>query len=261
MFADIGDQLRLEPASAWSFAVEGSFASEIGDGPNLVDRAAAALFGRAAVQPPPLRLTLTKSLPVAAGLGGGSSDAGAALRLLNAAVPTPLPQPALVEIAAELGADGPACLLARPVLAAGRGDVLTRAPQAPPLPAVLVNPRRPSPTRAVYRAYDSGPLRAADLPDLASCFEKPAEVAAALKLARNDLERPAAALEPAIGQVLDHLRAQPEPLLVRMSGSGATGFALCARDQDAQALAARLRLQRPDWWIAPCTLNTPITNP
>lgn len=259
VFADLGDTLALEPAQAWSFAVEGPFAAGVGDGENLVQSAARRLFARAGTPPAPLRLTLTKMLPVAAGLGGGSADAGAALRLLNAALPAPLPQAELLAIAGELGADGPACLLARPVLASGRGDALAAAPESPPLPAVFVNPRRPSPTGAVYRAYDAGSFAEADPPRLPRRFEGPAEVAAALRSTRNDLEAPAAALEPEIGAVLAALRGRPEVLLARMSGSGATCFGLCATAEQAGWISASLQRDRPDWWVRPCVLNAPIT--
>ena len=260
VFADIGDTLTLEDADRWSFAVDGPFAAEIGSGENLVERAALRMFERAGCEPPAARLTLTKTLPVAAGLGGGSSDAGAALRLLNGVLPDPLPDGELLAIAAELGADGPACLQARPVLATGRGDVLAPAPATPPLSAVLVNPRRASSTAAVYRAYDAGPVAAADTPALPAAYASAVDVAQSLGVLRNDLEAPSVALEPAIGRVLQRLRGREESLLARMSGSGATCFALCACDREAQALARALEMLEPTWWIAPCTLGRPITN-
>jgi 4-diphosphocytidyl-2-C-methyl-D-erythritol kinase len=253
VFADVGDVVRLEPADAPSFEVVGPFAGEIGPGENLVERAA-RLFGERA-QAGASRLVLDKRLPVAAGLGGGSSDAGAALHLLNGAVTAPLPLEDLTAIAAALGADGPACLHARAVLARGRGDELGPAPSVPPLPAVLLNPRRPCSTGAVYRAYDHGPPAAADMPDLPSGFENPTAAARALASLRNDLEPPAVQLEPAVGETLDWLRAQPETLLARMSGSGATCFALCADWAGAERLAARAALERPAWWSAACRLT------
>lgn len=253
VFADIGDGLALTPAPAWSFAAEGPFAGEIGEGENLVERAARLLWARAGVSPPAASLILTKTLPVAAGLGGGSSDAGAALHLLNAALPRSLDAAALRAIAAELGADGPACLHARPVLASGVGDRLEPAPNTPPLPAVLANPRRPSPTGAVYRAYDAGSTRDADRPEPPPSFASVQAVAAALAQSRNDLETPALTLEPAIGEVLGALRGEPEVLLARMSGSGGTCFALCPEPAAAQALATRLAAARPDWWVRACS--------
>jgi 4-diphosphocytidyl-2-C-methyl-D-erythritol kinase len=190
VFADVGDELRLEPAPSWSFEARGPFAPNLGDGENLVEAAARKLFERADIAAPPLKLVLDKRLPVAAGLGGGSSDAGAALRLLDAELPTPLATTDLTAIAAELGADGPACLQAASVVALGRGDRLQPAPRMAPLPAVLVNPRKPSFTGAVYRAYDGGAPAEADLPAMPEAFAAPAEVAAWLGARRNDLEAP-----------------------------------------------------------------------
>jgi 4-diphosphocytidyl-2-C-methyl-D-erythritol kinase len=254
VFADIGDRLTLEPASQWSFATTGEWATAIGGGENLVERAARLLFEGAEAPARPSCLTLHKHLPVAAGLGGGSSDAAAALRLLNAGLPKLLSGAELDAVAARLGADGPACLHARSVLATGVGDRLAPAPRSPPLPAVLVNPRRPSPTGAVYGEYDAGAVRAADAPDLPGGFSSPGEVAHALATCRNDLEAPAVRLEPAIAEVLRDLEAAPETLLARMSGSGATCFALCADAADANRLATRLQADRPGWWVKACTL-------
>ena len=255
VFADVGDELRLEPAPSWSFEARGPFAPDLGDGENLVEAAARKLFERADIAAPPLKLVLDKRLPVAAGLGGGSSDAGAALRLLNAELPTPLATTDLTAIAAELGADGPACLQAASVVALGRGDRLQPAPRMAPLPAVLVNPRKPSFTGAVYRAYDGGAPAEADLPAMPEAFAAPAEVAAWLGARRNDLEAPALSLEPEIGDVLEWLRTQPETLFARMSGSGATCFVLCREVPEAESLAARLAADRPEWWGVNCLLG------
>ena len=256
VFADVGDALEIAPADAWTLEVEGEMADAIGTGENLVSRAARLLFARAGVPTPALRLRLTKALPVAAGLGGGSSDGGAALRLLNARLPRPLPPDKLEAVAAELGADGPACLHARPVLVTGAGERLAAAPRTPSLPAVLVNPRRPSPTGAVYRAYDHGPVANAELPTLPTNFDTPAQLASALARTRNDLQGPATRLEPAIAAVLEVLSGQTETLLARMSGSGATCFALCADSSAAESLAARIARLRPDWWVRACALSS-----
>jgi 4-diphosphocytidyl-2-C-methyl-D-erythritol kinase len=256
VFADIGDRLALEPADVWSFEVRGEMAAAIGEGENLVARAARLLFQQAGVEPLPLRLTLDKALPVAAGLGGGSSDAGAALRLLNGRLPRPLSPAELEAVAARLGADGPACLWAYAALAFGVGDQLRPAPHTPPLPAVLVNPLRPSPTGAVYRAYDAGPTADAETPELPATLTGASEVVAALRATRNDLERPAIGLEPAIAEVLRALASESETLLARMSGSGATCFALCQDQKSAVALAARLTSRRPEWWVRACTLSS-----
>jgi 4-diphosphocytidyl-2-C-methyl-D-erythritol kinase len=261
-FADVGDRLRLAPADAFSFGVEGDFADALaGEDPtaNLVWRAAQRLLTRAAAAPPPWRLVLDKALPVAAGLGGGSSDAGAALKLLRDALDLAVDDSALQDIAAELGADGPACLVARPVIGQGRGDQLSPAPVMPPLPAVLVNPRLPCSTGQVYRAFDAlkAPDSGADLPHLAQTYDSVAAVVALLAQCRNDLEPPALGVCPEIAEVLATLQAWPQTRLARLSGSGATCFALCETSAEAEALAAGLNEARPGWWIRACNLGGP----
>ncbi|MET3667563.1 4-(cytidine 5'-diphospho)-2-C-methyl-D-erythritol kinase [Caulobacter sp. 1776] len=258
VFADVGDHVVIQPSDAPAFETAGPFGGAIpADGDNLVVRAAGAFHARLGGPVPPYRLILDKRLPIAAGLGGGSSDAGAALKLLRDALAPNLSDADLEPIAAGLGADGAACLRATALMAEGRGEILSPAPRLPELHAVLVNPRAPSPTGAVYRAYDAAvhPDGAAR-PFLPSDLESAEEVAGWLAAAtRNDLEAPAVALEPLIGEVLDVLRDEPESLLVRMSGSGATCFALCAGDIEAEGLVERLEAMRPDWWVRRCRLS------
>lgn len=258
VFADVGDQIAIQPSDAPAFETSGPFGGAIPtDGDNLVVRAARAFHARLGGPTPPYRLILDKRLPIAAGLGGGSSDAGAALRLLRDVLAPDLADDDLEPLAASLGADGAACLRATALVAEGRGEILSPAPALPELNAVLVNPGVPSPTGAVYRAYDAAvhPDGAAR-PLLPSDLESAEEVAAWLAVAtRNDLEAPAVALEPRVGEVLDVLREEPESLLVRMSGSGATCFALCAGDIEAETLAERLEVMRPDWWVRRCRLS------
>ena len=255
-FADVGDTIAGGPATELSMTIDGPFGAGLSAGPdNLVLRAAAALLARAGRPEAGAALVLTKALPIAAGLGGGSSDAGAALRLLNAMHGLGFDEPALERVAAEIGADGAACLRARLLVAEGRGEVLSPVPDMPPLPAVLVNPGVPSPTGPVYRAYDaSGAPGGADRPEPPP-LPTPRAAAQWLAGCRNDLEAPALRMEPRIGEALDALRAEPEPLLVRMSGSGATCFALTATRADAEALAAKLQATHPMWWVKACTLT------
>ncbi|UAL12492.1 4-(cytidine 5'-diphospho)-2-C-methyl-D-erythritol kinase [Caulobacter segnis] len=258
VFADVGDQIAIQPSDAPGFETSGPFGGAIpADGDNLVVRAARAFHARLGGPVPPYRLILDKRLPIAAGLGGGSSDAGAALKLLRDVLAPGLSDDDLEPLAASLGADGAACLRARALMAEGRGELLSPAPALPELNAVLVNPGAPSPTGAVYRAYDAAVHPdGAERPFLPSNLESAEEVAAWLAVAtRNDLEAPAVALEPRIGEVLDLLREEPESLLVRMSGSGATCFALCAGDIEAETLAERLETMRPDWWVRRCRLS------
>jgi 4-diphosphocytidyl-2-C-methyl-D-erythritol kinase len=258
VFADVGDQVVIQRSDAPAFEISGPFGGAISaDDDNLVIRAAKAFHAKLGGPVPPYRLILEKRLPIAAGLGGGSSDAGAALKLLRDALAPDLSDDDLEPIAASLGADGAACLRATALVAEGRGEILTPAPKLPELHAVLVNPGVPSPTGAVYRAYDAAvhPDGAAR-PFLPSNLESAEETAGWLAAAtRNDLEAPAVGLEPRIGEVLDVLRDEPESLLVRMSGSGATCFALCAGDIEAEGLVERLEAMRPDWWVRRCRLS------
>lgn len=258
VFADVGDTVMIQPSDAPAFETSGPFGGDIPAGDdNLVLRAARAFHARLGGPVPPYRLILDKRLPIAAGLGGGSSDAGAVLKLLRDALAPRFTDDELEPLAASLGADGAACLRAKALMAEGRGEILSPAPALPVLHAVLVNPGVPSPTGAVYRAYD-----AAVHPDGARpphppvALETAEEVAGWLAVAtRNDLEAPAVSLEPLIGEALDVLRGEPESLLVRMSGSGATCFALCAGDIEAETLAERIEAVRPDWWVRRCRLS------
>ena len=248
-FADVGDRVSAGPSDRLSLTVTGSFAEGLaGEGDNLILRAVRALAEAADRPEPALAFTLDKQLPIAAGLGGGSSDAGAALRLARAALGLSLDDAALAEVAAMVGADGPMCLHARAAWAGGRGDVLTFEPALPPLPAVLINPGVPSPTGAVYRAFDAGPAAAADRPAAPPSWT-PRAVLDWLAAQRNDLQAPAIALVPAIGEALRQAAGLPAVRLVRMSGSGATVFALFETPEDAQAAARQLSSRHPDWWI------------
>ncbi len=258
VFADVGDTVTLHPSGS-GFSVAGPFAEALADeSNNLVTRARDRFKSWFGVERD-FGLTLEKRLPIAAGLGGGSADAAAALRLLAAALETPpaerLESGALGEIARGLGADVAACLGSAAVLAQGRGDILSPAPALPVLDAVLVNPLRPSPTGAVYRAFDD---QAAwkDL-DAAypSCLANASDAVRWLARTRNDLEAPAIQLCPVIGEVLAVIRRFDECLMARMSGSGATCFALCDDESRAASLAGQLARARPEWWVTACRLG------
>lgn len=248
-FADVGDRVSVEPAERLSLEVEGPFAAALADADdNLILTALRRLGEATGTGPPALRVVLDKQLPIAAGLGGGSSDAGAALRLAAPALGLEADHPALETAAAVVGADGPMCLHARPAWAEGRGDRLTVEPRLPDLPILLVNPGVPSPTGAVYRAYDDGPVRPADRPAPPGDWT-PRGVADWLSRQRNDLEAPALSLAPAIGEALAEVAAGEGVLLTRMSGSGATVFGLYADDAAARAAAQALAARRPGWWV------------
>lgn len=254
-FADVGDRLSVRPSDHLSLSVSGPFGAGLpADDDNLILRAVRALGEAAGTGTPKLAFDLDKRLPVAAGLGGGSSDAGAALKLARDALGLSLDDDALGEVAKVIGADGPMCLHARAAWAEGIGDRLTFEPALPPLPAVLVNPGVPSPTGAVYRAYDAGPLRDADRPSPPPAWEGET-VLDWLAGRRNDLEAPAVRLQPAIGEALAAARALPGVRLTRMSGSGATVLALFGTESEASHAARTLAASRPDWWIAPTVLR------
>ncbi len=257
VFADVGDVLEAEPGDGLSLQVEGPFAADAGtSGDNLVLKAARALLGDDA----PWALRLRKELPVGAGLGGGSADAAAAIRLLAKHLPhAEIAKYDLRGLAAGLGADVPACAAGRPVLAEGRGERLLPGPTMAPVPAVLVWPGRPCATAEVYRAFDAASGDAgADRPEMPARLDTPDQVAALVAATRNDLEAPALALEPAAGEALAALRAAPETLAARMTGSGSASFAVCRDGAEAETLARRLVAERPDWWVRACRLGGPF---
>ena len=262
-FADVGDRVSSFAAEALSLHVTGPFAHDLaGEGDNLVLRAARALIAEARRPIGPIGLNLEKLLPVASGLGGGSSDAGAALRLLRELLELKVDNARLETLAASLGSDGPACLWGAPAIAQGRGERLSSAPGLPPLDAVLVNPRTPVSTAEVYRRFDAGG-RFGDVapPAAPEAFEDAADLASWLAGRRNDLEAAAVATAPVVGTVLEMLAAEPEALLARVSGSGGTCFALCASDIEAQALAERIEAMAPGWWVQRCRLGGPWPDP
>ena len=262
-FADVGDRVSTFEAEALSLRVSGPFARDLaGEGDNLVLRAARALIAEARRPVAPAGLSLEKLLPVASGLGGGSSDAGAALRLLREALDLNIDNDRLEALAASLGADGAACLWGAPALAQGRGERLSAAPGLPPLDAVLVNPRTPVSTPEVYRRFDAGGRFSEVTPPAApEAFEDATELAAWLAVQRNDLEAAAVAVAPTVGAVLETLAGEPEALLARVSGSGGTCFALCASDIEAESLAERIEAMAPKWWVQRCRLGGPWPDP
>lgn len=242
-FADVGDRLAVAPAAALELSVRGPRAAGCpADAGNLVWRAARALDPAAGA-----RITLEKHLPAAAGLGGGSSDAAAALRALALLWGRPCPAPAA---ALPLGADVPVCLAAQTARMTGIGEVLAPAPDLPPAFVVLANPGVALPTAAVFAALarrDNAPMPPG-LPRLADAEA----LGAFLRTLRNDLAAPAEALAPAIAEARGALAARPGCLLARMTGSGATVFGLFADRRQARAAAAALA--RPGWWVADAAL-------
>lgn len=248
VFTGAGDALRAEAAAQLSLALDGPFAAGLrAEDDNLVLRAARALAAHAGVVAG-AALTLTKNLPVASGIGGGSADAAAALRALKQLWRLEIEEAALLEIAATLGSDVPVCVPSAAAYMEGRGEILTSV-SMPRLPMLLVNPGVAVPTRAVFAALKSRSGIGLGLPR--DGFADAPALLDFLSATRNDLEEPARALQPVIGEVLDCLAALPGVTLARMSGSGATCFALFAETAACEAAAAMLRRAGPDWWIAP----------
>ena len=232
-FVDDGDLLTVAPADGFSLTITGPFGEGLTAGDdNLVLRAARMLAGREGITSG-AAFTLDKRLPVAAGIGGGSADAAAALRLVANLWGLNIEE--THEIAADLGADVPACIASRTCFGAGVGDRLepVDGAQLAGVPVLLVNPRGECLTGPVFKAWDGvdrGPLAVADW-----------------MAGRNDLEAPAVALHPQIAEVLAYLDGQGARL-VRMSGSGATCFALFDQANGRDAAAARARHDHPAWW-------------
>jgi 4-diphosphocytidyl-2-C-methyl-D-erythritol kinase len=253
-FAEIGDTLELAPASTLSLEVVGPTAALLPPGDdNIVLKAARALAAEAGITAG-ARIRLTKLLPVAAGIGGGSADAAAALTGLSQLWGVALPPERMRAVALALGADVPVCLAGRPTLMAGIGDRLSPASALPPAWLVLVNPMVALSTPAVFKARTGGFSTSTPLD--ASPGDA-AALAVLLAARRNDLTEAAMSLVPEIGAALDLLAAQPDCLLARMSGSGATCFALFARQAAAQAAAQAMTTARPTWWNAAARLLPP----
>jgi 4-diphosphocytidyl-2-C-methyl-D-erythritol kinase len=260
-FAGVGDHLRLIPDGPLALDIvgDGDAAAALppAAGDNLVLRAATTL----AAALPGLsvgRFVLSKRLPVAAGVGGGSADAAAALRLLARHNGIALDHPAIVAAAQAVGADVTVCLEPRGRYFFGRGEEVTPPIGMPPLPAVLVNPRVPLATAAVFAGLglqrgDAGP--SAGLAEGPRHFADAAALLTWLAGEMNDLEPPASALVPKVAAALAALGETAGCRLARMSGSGATVFGLFADRRLAVRAARRLRRDHPQWWIVPTVLR------
>jgi 4-diphosphocytidyl-2-C-methyl-D-erythritol kinase len=260
VFADCGDRLTFTPGSALSLTLSGATASEAGaDADNLVLKAARALAARI----PDLVLgafRLEKNLPVAAGLGGGSSDAAAALRLIAQANKLALDNPDLQAAARATGADVPVCLDPRPRLMRGIGEQLSEPLPLPQLPAVLVNPGVALATKHVFAGLNASTQLGApfDLVAAIAKLESRDQLLHMLETQPNALEAPAIVLQPVIADVLTVLRGLAGCQLARMSGSGATCFGMFASAVDADAAAKILRAKYPNWWAQACTLGSGV---
>ena len=251
VFVPIADRLTFTPARALSLEVEGPFAGALGAvEDNLVMRAARTL-ARATGRKIDVAIRLEKHLPVAAGIGGGSADAAATLRGLARALALDWPADRLRELGQEIGADVPVCVWSRPARLRGIGERLDPVRGLPDLPLVLVNPGIGLATAEVFEALDPGrpPIGRTPFPPHPSLVR----LAVWLLESRNELERAASRLAPGIEDVLERLRSEPDCLVARMSGSGATCFGLFTDSGTAEAAAAGIARDHPGWWCRAAT--------
>jgi 4-diphosphocytidyl-2-C-methyl-D-erythritol kinase len=246
VFADTGDEIALAPADRLSLAIDGPFAAGLQAGPdNLVLRAATALRDLTGARAG-AAIRLTKNLPIASGIGGGSADAAATLAGLCGLWNVAPGRAALLGLAAKLGADVPVCLDGMPSFVGGIGEELAPARGVPPAWLLLANPGVATPTPAVFRARQGAFSKAARWSEPPRDF---AEFAVRLRGCGNDLTEAAISVTPAIRDVLVALAALPGCVVARLSGSGATCFGLFADEAGARAGEAALRAARSGWWV------------
>ncbi|HEX4295669.1 MAG TPA: 4-(cytidine 5'-diphospho)-2-C-methyl-D-erythritol kinase [Rhizomicrobium sp.] len=234
VFAEAGDELEFRPSQDLSLAVRGPFTAGLSaEGDNLVLKAARALNAVG-------RIVLTKNLPVASGIGGGSADAAAVLRALS-----DMPREALLDIAASIGSDVPVCVASKTAWMEGRGEILTPVAGVPPMPMLLVNPGVGVSTADVFRGLKT--RRGTDLrrPER---FGGAEDMLQFLRTTANDLEAPALALQPVIADVLREIEGA-EALISRMSGSGATCFGLFESKEHVARAAQAISAAHPGWWV------------
>jgi 4-diphosphocytidyl-2-C-methyl-D-erythritol kinase len=245
VFADVGDELLFSKADDLSLIVDGPFAAALNAEPdNLTLRAARALAKEAGTEPR-AHIALTKNLPIASGIGGGSADAAATLRGLSKLWDLNIGEAALHRIAVSLGADVPACLYGKPVHMEGIGEKLTEVHDLPPLDLVLVNPGVRLATADVFARLETRTGTHNTLPP----FPTKDALIGYLDRACNDLEKPSVALAPVIGEVIDAICTDESSLVVRMSGSGATCFGIYANAVDAATAASVIAREHQDWWV------------
>lgn len=253
-FAGIGDTLAFAPADTLSLAVDGPMARILGNQPNIIHKAAQRLAERTGIQAG-AAIRLTKRLPVASGIGGGSTDAAAVIKGL-CALWRISPDPALLAaLALEIGADVPVCLDGHPARMTGIGEIVHPLPSLPPAWLVLVNPRTPLSTPPVFKAR-KGPFSANGVA-LGEKLSSAHDLARALARGGNDLTEAAIGLVPAIGEVIEAIGATGHCLLARMSGSGATCFGLYAGEKDARNAVRALRARNRRWWTVAAPLLAP----
>ncbi|WP_419913649.1 4-(cytidine 5'-diphospho)-2-C-methyl-D-erythritol kinase [Hoeflea sp.] len=248
-FADLGDAMNFTLSDSDSLTIGGEFGSELDPGgDNLVARARDSLRQAAdarGLAAPQTAIHLQKNLPVASGIGGGSADAAACLRGLMRLWRIPSDAVDLAAIAASLGADVPMCLVSRPLIARGIGENIEMLAELPPLPMVLVNPLQAVSTPETFGALANKNNKKLTLSNVPNNLDA---TVSALLSARNDLEEPARRIAPVIDEVRSAVAAC-HPLLVRMSGSGATVFGIFHDPVEARLAGDLLRDQNPQWWV------------
>jgi 4-diphosphocytidyl-2-C-methyl-D-erythritol kinase len=250
-FVAHADEIRLERDEAFTLSITGPFAGHIAPADDNLVLMAAKLLAKETNARTGARIGLEKKIPVASGLGGGSADAAAVLRGLVRLWNLDIDADVLRKLGASLGADVPVCIDSAPAWMEGKGERVRVLPPLPVMPLVLVNPRVAVSTAEVFAGLRERSGLGATPPEP---FEDVFALVRYLRTTKNDLEESARAIAPVTGEVLSELQRLPDVLIARMSGSGATCFALFA--DDAAALAARLALQsaHPEWWCVETAL-------
>ena len=255
VFADVSDELVFTPAAEDRLSLEGPFAGLV-DGENLVLKAKRAFASWLGVTVSG-DFRLKKNIPVAAGLGGGSSDAAAAIRALLKVYDRDENTKTFIRQSTSIGADVPVCLQNSAAWMCGLGERVTPVSGLTPLPALLVNPGVKLSTAAVFKTLNAKPLQPEEAgpPPSFPGWRNPQEAAVWLNEGRNDLEAPAIALEPAVKSVLDALRRLDGCMLSRLSGSGPTCFGIFLSQDGAAEAASEMRRSYPNWWVQATTLS------
>lgn len=261
VFADIGDVIQIEPASILSFTIRGPYASTFSpkehdageDSDNLIIKAiwgVSKLFGR----DPNFNITLTKNLPLASGLGGGSSDAATIIWALCDYWDIPHHSPHLHTFLPSLGADVPVCFTCKPCVIRGIGEVISPFPFSEDLNVVLVNPEKACSTQNVFKGFKKKYKNAVNIPDH---FDSFMHMIAFLREQDNMLLDSAVNVVPEIAFVLDALHNQENCLLARMTGSGASCFGIFEDEESAIKASEGIAQRHPEWWVNAANLNRP----
>ncbi|MEE2525270.1 4-(cytidine 5'-diphospho)-2-C-methyl-D-erythritol kinase [Hyphobacterium sp. HN65] len=244
VFADWGDALTVTPSDALSLEVSGPMSQAIPGGEDNLVLRAVRLLAQASGQDAKGNISLVKEIPAGAGLGGGSADAAAALRAFNRLWELDWPLDMLAGLGSQIGSDIAACVWSQPLRMTGRGERIRLIDDWPDFPALLVNPGVSVATGPVFAKFDEAPQTGA-------AFRPQGDLIGALQVATNDLTAPACAIAPVIDDVLAALAATKDPQLVRMSGSGATCFAIYPDEAARDAAAGAIRQVQPGWHVFP----------